>query len=216
MNFLSLPPELRDTIYRFCCPLTGRCVQLIPYYTHLTICRLNLPLNLYLVCKQTFADLPPLQSLLRSLDFLYLIQGYTIDSCWYRIDGSRDDEDPDLYRFRNVLQSADRVRLVGSSPHPGYPVFNDLIPLRSLIPGPKCGLRSIEVQPCLWTKNRTALALTKCLMPVTTHPDVAEHVKFRLVRNLEGGEAPMDDTVAESIEELLRHYEGLDASQRGG
>lgn len=71
-QILKLSTEIRLRIYDFCFPGSNRQVQLILYYLHDIRYQLNLPLEIYLVYKEFYHELPPRQVNIRSLDFIFL------------------------------------------------------------------------------------------------------------------------------------------------
>ena len=213
MNFLALPVEVRAYIYDFCFPPKQSRIQLIPYHASSPTCRLNAPLSLYLVCRLIYAELPPLSSKLRSLDLLYIIQGAFIRRLWRSEDWPRKDDDSDLSLFRTILRIAERVRLVGAGrPEPDAWLLSSAS--RKLSAGLKCALRVLEIQPILWPKWLVVSTVRSCLGLLATHPDVADRLEVRLIRDdeNEGSNEELD-----AIEDWLRRYEELrtgDVSRR--
>lgn len=222
MNLLSLPIEVRVRIYDFCFPPLYARVQLIPCRTSDPICHLNLPLSLYLVCKLIHDELPPLASKLRSLDLLYVIQGAFIGPYARPKNGPRTDDDPKLQHFQKILRFAERIRLVGEGPsnamangqkRPGRSIS---CASRRLVAGPDCGLRVLEVQPLQWPKRLVVRTVMSCLGLLTTHPDVAERLEVRLIRDnehLDGEEEEEDrrgvNADLQRIENWLSRYQNL-------
>ncbi|KAJ7029651.1 hypothetical protein C8F04DRAFT_1264731 [Mycena alexandri] len=190
MSLLSIPPELRMIIFEFCFPPAQTCVQIIPYRTSLPACRLNLPVALYSVCKAISSELEPLQAKLRRLDFTYIIRGPILTASWRPEYDSNRDDDPEHFAF--IMRFAERIRLVGAGPTIsrglGTPT-GGLIPA----PGPECALKVLEVQPRAWRRWYLGNIMIMNLFELTTHPDVAERLEVRLIRDtedpLEGVEA---------------------------
>lgn len=210
MELLSLPPEIRVLIYDFCFPPPYRHVQLIPYRASSLICHLNLPLSLYRVCRLISNELPHLSNKLRSLNFLYIIQGTTICTASRPEYGPRVDDDPDLHHFQKMLEYAQRVRLVGAGRNKTRGRCKQSS-IRMLEPGPSCAMRVLEVQPLLWSPRLVAHTLTHCLGMLTIHPDTVERLEIRLIRDDEG-EGPNDHM--DEIEEWLRCYQNTKTGQR--
>lgn len=153
-HILTLPTELRLRIYEFCFPPSNRQVQLIPYYANTPRCHLNLPLNIYLVCRQFYHELPPLDLKLRSLDFTFIIRteyiiglppNYFFGDIANNDHGS--DDDRELKHFTAILRFAERVRLICS----GVDIFTmDEPRTRSKLSSrrlfPRCALRILEIE----------------------------------------------------------------------
>ncbi|KAJ6619773.1 hypothetical protein B0H10DRAFT_1946591 [Mycena sp. CBHHK59/15] len=196
MPLLTLPPELRSIIFDFCFPPVQTPVQIIPYRTALPACRLNLPLALYLVCKLINKELEPLPAKIRRLDFRYIIQGTVLGR------GSRPEhcprKDDDHGRFQVIMRFAERVRLLGAGPirSRGRALSSATRILRA---GPECALKILEVQPRTWGRWYLARVMLGQLGPLTTHPDVAERLEVRLIRD---AEVPFEDL--EAIKTNLR------------
>ncbi|KAJ7176306.1 hypothetical protein C8R43DRAFT_557026 [Mycena crocata] len=207
MALLLLPPELRVLIYDLCFPPRQTNVQIIPYHTSAPACRLNLPLALYLVCKLISSELGPLPTKLRRLDLTYIIRGPVLGRGWRPEYGSKTDDDPD--HFPLIMRFAERVRLVGSGPvsSSGRSLSSAM---RILRPGPECALKILEVQPLTWRKWAVADIMLSNLAPVTTHPDVAERLQVRLIRDTVH---PLEDV--EDVKERLRKYQAY-REENGG
>ncbi|KAJ7176307.1 hypothetical protein C8R43DRAFT_557042 [Mycena crocata] len=208
MALLLLPPELRALIYDFCFPPSQTNVQIIPYHTSAPACRLNLPLALYLVCKLISSELEPVPTKLRRLDLTYIIRGPVLGPGWRPEYGSKTDDDPD--HFPLIMHFAERVRLVGSGPtfSRGRSLSS---PVRILRPGPECALKILEVQPLRWRKWAVARIMLSNLAPVTTHPDVAERLQVRLIRDTVD---PLEDV--EDLKARLREYQARKEKKGGG
>lgn len=153
-HILTLPTEIRLRIYEFCFPSSNRQVQHIPYYVHDSRCHLNLPLNIYLVCKKIYHELPPLHVKLRSLDFTFVIRSeYVIGlppTYFFGNIANNDhgaDDDAKLTHFTQIIRYAVRVRLICS----GIELMTVSIPLtRSKLPSqiylPRSALRILEIK----------------------------------------------------------------------
>lgn len=153
-HILTLPTEIRLRIYEFCFPSSNRQVQLIPYYVHDPRCHLNLPLNIYLVCKKIYHELPPLHIKLRSLDFTFVIRSeYVIGlppPYFFGNIANNDhgaDDDAKLTHFTQIIRYAVRVRIICS----GIDILTTGIPLtRSELPSqinlPRSALRILEIE----------------------------------------------------------------------
>ncbi|KAJ7494430.1 hypothetical protein B0H11DRAFT_936348 [Mycena galericulata] len=203
---LALPPELRLIIYNFCFPPAQTPVQIVPYRASLPACRLNLPLPLYLVCKQIHSELPPLPEKLRRLDLTYIIRGPVLGGGQRPEYGSRHDDDHE--RFVTIMRFAERVRLVGPPPvHSSGRSIQS--PYRVLRPGAECALRILEVQPRRWPLSALVATMLHQLGPLTTHPDVAARLEVRLIRD-------PDDLIQsdEEVKDILRKYKEF--KDRGG
>ncbi|KAI9696805.1 MAG: hypothetical protein M1836_005167 [Candelina mexicana] len=197
MSLLTLPAELRSLIFDFCFPPPKTQVQLIPYRALAPQCHLNLPLSLYFVCKLFYTELPLLSSKLRSLDFLYVIQGALIGPCSReREHGSRKDDDGNLRNFEKKMEHAERVRLVGEGKSRLRWRSLSSAP-RRLSPGSKCALRILEVQPFLWHASLVARTLSSCLKPLIMHPDVVGRLTISLIRGCVGRVIYIDERGSE-------------------
>lgn len=189
-HILTLPTEIRLRIYDFCFPSSKRQVQLIPYYARDSRCRLNLPLNIYLVCKQFFHELHPLPVKLRSLDFTFVIlTEYVVGlppTYYFGNIANNDhgaDDDTELIHFAKIIRYAGRVRLICS----GIDMLAiDIAPIRSKLPSqinlPRSALRSLEIE-----------VRPFCLIPpewncvgVITLPSLAKRIVRRIVWPLLG------------------------------
>lgn len=171
LKLVTLPLEARLQIYDHCFPPAGARIQLLPYWTHLPECRLNLPLSLYLVCRSICAELPLLSTKLRSLDNLYIIEGdslHTFPSL---------DHDPHLRRFQTIIQFTERIRLVG-----GYIWHAERRHPRLLLPGRECAIRLLEVEPLLWSWGIVRTVFYDCLLSLLKHPDVKRRLEITLIR----------------------------------
>ncbi|KAJ7118947.1 hypothetical protein C8R44DRAFT_186576 [Mycena epipterygia] len=199
MSFIALPPELRSIIYRFCFPLEQTPVQIFPYRTSLPACRLNLPLSLYCVCKLIHNELVPLPEQLRRLDFTYIVQGTALGRASRPEYPSRKNDDP--HHFERIMRFAERVRLVGAGPRlsGGRSISSGS---HFLEPGPKCALKILEIQPRTWGRWYLAQIMLGQIGPLTTHPDVAERLEVRLIRDADD---PLEDI--EEVKARLRRYQ---------
>lgn len=208
--FLSLPAEVRARIYDFCFPPACTRVQLIPYRAACPPCRLHLPWSLYLVCKLIHRELLPLSAKLSSLDFLFVIQGAFIAS-YARPEhlSLRRDDDPDLRHFQKTLRFAEHVRLMGDGrSKKGERSIS--CASRRLEAGPTCALKVLEVQPIQWPKRVVVKTIMSCLGLLASHPDVADRLEIRLIRDDEG-EGPNHDL--DAIEDWLSRYQDLRGDQ---
>lgn len=120
-HILTLPTEIRLRIYEFCFLSSNRQVQLIPYYVHDSRCHLNLPLNIYLVCKDFYYELLPLHVKLRSLDLTFIIRSEYVIGLppTYYIGNISDndhgaDDDAELTHFTKIIRYAVHIRLICS------------------------------------------------------------------------------------------------------
>ncbi|KAJ7809184.1 hypothetical protein B0H14DRAFT_2849331, partial [Mycena olivaceomarginata] len=208
MSLLSSPAEVRGIILDFCFPLPQTYVQIVPYRTCLPACRLNLPLALYLVCKLITSELEPLPAKLRRLDLTYIIRGPTLHHGFRPEYGSKHDDDYE--RFPITMRFAERVRLVGAGPIRSC--GRDIgAQERFLEPGRKCALRVLEVQPRAWPKVMLVGVMLNYLGALTTHPDVAERLEVRLVRDAE------DPLVSdEEVRAHLREYQVQQEARAAG
>ena len=170
-KLVNLPPEVRLQIYDHCFPPAGARVQLLPYWTHLPECRLNLPLSLYLVCRSIYAELPLLSTKLRSLDNLYVIEG---DCLW---GFPSLDHDPHLRRLQTIVQFSERMRLVG-----GHYWHTSRRHARLLLPGRECAIRLLEVEPLTWSWEIVRNAIHSCLLNLLAHPDVTRRLRISVIR----------------------------------
>lgn len=207
---LSLPVELRSMIYDFCFPPQETRVQLVPYRKNSPACKRNIPTCLYLICRRIHAELPSLSSKVQSLDLLYIIQGAHLGNYVVPGFGSKQDDDPRQERFRNVMRYAHRIRLVGYGKieWKGRAIQSPSMYLRA---GPECALRVLEVQPILWGKALVARRIMDNMTSLTTHPEVAGGLVFRLIRDSEG---QGDNTGLDDIEKWLESYQRLTPESR--
>lgn len=204
MSLLGLPPEVRACIYDFVFPPKHSQVQLIPYDASSASCHLNLPLALYRVCKQIYSELPPLDSKLRSLDIVHVIQDVLFSYESGRGSG-KDHDDPDVCRLLEAMRYAERVRIVGGSSPYEYKKRIVLSAVDGPVVGPECALRVLEVQPVQWNMERIRDTVTSfgCM---TIHPNkgevnIAKRVRLRLILD----ERENGDT--DEILKLLQRYQ---------
>ncbi|KAK7044438.1 hypothetical protein R3P38DRAFT_3388809 [Favolaschia claudopus] len=198
-TLLSIPPEVRGLILDFCFPPPQAYIQIVPYRTTLAACRLNLPVELYRVCKLIHSELEPLPAKLRRLDLTYIIRGPLLPGYWRPEYGVKHPDDRENFPF--IMRYAERVRLVGAGPvsSRGRGLSS---PSRILKPGPECALKVLEVQPRCWRRWSVARVMLNHLGPLTTHPEVAERLEVHLIRD------PHDPFVDnEEIKTYLRNYE---------
>lgn len=217
MHLLCLPRELRDLIYRFSFPLPNTRVQLFPYDVALSVCRLHLPLSLYLVCKQIQAEMPSLSVTLRSLDPLYTIECYKIED-QYHMQVPPDDEHTLLHLCKR-LSHAERIRLVGSALITINSEGKRMVSiLKPIVSGYQCALRILEIEPVGWDHIGTAQTLIRCFTALTAHPDVSDRLDIRLIRDIEKGNFSLgeEDSILDKTEDWLENYQRLDMSQRFG
>ena len=107
-----------------------------------------------------------------------------------------------------MLRFAERVRLVGEGQSKtGERSISS--PSRRLTAGSECALRVLEIQPISWNKPILVRTVVPCLGRLTTHPDVADRLEIRLVRD-GGGEESNDDL--DEIERWLMRYQELRTS----
>lgn len=207
MSLLSIPPEIRGIIFDLCFPPPQTYVQIVPYRISLPACRLNLPLALYLVCKLVTSELEPLPAKLRRLDFTYIIRGVVLSNTWRPEYGPKLDDDHDHFPF--IMRFAERVRLIGSGPtrSRGRGLSSAA---RILVPGKDCALKVLEVQPRAWRKWFLARIMLVNLGRLTTHPDVAERLELRLIRDTDD---PLEDV--EQVKAALRKYQAEKEEHRG-
>lgn len=161
-NILELPTEIRLRIYHFCFPARNKKVQLIPYRLGKRRCHLNLPLNIYLVCRQFFHELPQLHLKLRSLDFIFVIRSdHVISRPTPNFSGNVEnndhgaDDDAQLKHFAKIIRYAVRVRLICS----GFEILTIGIPLtrsnllsQTNLPRSALRILEIEIRPFCFTQ----------------------------------------------------------------
>lgn len=165
MSLLGLATELRLQIYDCCFPPPGTNVQVVPYIASSSSCHLNLPLNLYLVCKTVYAELPHLKSKFRQLDFTFLAAPTPST-------GGLKAEDN---AFARTLRYAERLRVVGAE----WPLQR--FPPKMLFPGSECAVKVVELQPANWSLPMVIHILELC-WPILSHRDVKGKLEIILIR----------------------------------
>lgn len=220
-HILMLPTELRLRIYEFCFPPSNRQVQLIPYYSNAPRCHLNLPRNIYLVCRQFYHELAPLDVKLRSLDYTFIIRTEYIiglpPNYFFGDIANNDhgtDDDRELKHFTAILRFAERIRLICS----GVDIFTMDEPCtRSKLSSQRlltrCALRILEIEirpfciippewncvnvlPCPW--------LARYLVRQVVRPLLGPFL--RKVDSLQVNLVHEDNGFDQEFEQLIREY----------
>lgn len=147
---------------------------------------------------------------MQALDFLYIVQGAHLGNIVVPGFGSKRDDDVGQERFKNVMRYAHRIRLVG---------YGKIEWKRRAIQsaqkyleaGPECALRVLEVQPILWGQQLVARRIAENLGSLVTHPQVAEQLEFRLIRDTE---EEGENLELDNIQHWLNGYQRLDPVSR--
>jgi hypothetical protein len=166
------------------------------------------------VCKFISSELPELSAKLRSLDFVFVIQGGAIGPALRPEYGSRQGDDPYLRHFQAVLTFAERLRLVGHVTPSKTGRRSVQCSARRLTAGGRCALRVLEVQPLSWNKRIVTQTILSGLRLIASYPDVAEQLEVRLIGDDEG---ELEGDMWDEIKDWLRIYQdanGQDALLR--
>lgn len=196
-HILTLPTELRLRIYEFCFPPSNIQIQLIPYYANAPHCHLNLPLNIYLVCRQFYHELPSLTAKLQSLNFTFIIRTEYIiglPPTYYFGDIANNDhgadDDRELQHFIKILRIAQRVRLIctGVDVITMYePRTRSKLSSQRSLPCSALRILEIEIRPfCIMPPEWNCVDLVAC-------PWLARYLVHRIVRPLLGPFLKMAD-----------------------
>lgn len=192
MGLLKLPSELRLRIYDFCFPPPGTSVQVVPYIASSSSCHLKLPLNLYLVCKTIYTELPILKSKLRQLDFTFLVVLSP------PIGGLKAEDNP----LARTLRYAERLRVVGTE------WLSQTFPPRMLFPGSDCAVKVVELQPANWSLPSVIKIIELC-WPILSHRDVMGKLEIILIK--EDSTIENDKTLDEIEGFLVKLYRKINS-----